>query len=228
MVMPALNEESSIGKVLDAIPRDLVSRIIVADNGSTDRTAEIAASKGAQVVSEPRRGYGYACLRALAEIGNSDVVVFLDADFSDYPEEMLALVGPILEDKADLVIGSRISGNREKNALPPHAVFGNHVAAFLIRILFGFRYTDLGPFRAIRYSSLQQLKMADQTWGWTVEMQIKAIRKHLRILEIPVSYRKRIGQSKISGTLLGSIKAATKIIAMILKHAIGSRNNVTL
>lgn len=218
VIIPALNEEGSIGAVLDHIPKDLAGDVIVVDNGSTDNTAAIASAKGARVFSEPRRGYGYACLRGIAELQSPDVVAFLDADFSDFPEEMTLLTEPILSDQADLVIGSRILGKREKNALPPHAAFGNHLASFLIRLFFGFRYTDLGPFRAIRYSSLRQLKMEDRTWGWTVEMQVKAVREHLRIREVPVSYRKRIGQSKISGTLIGSIKAGYKILWTILKY----------
>lgn len=220
VIIPALNEEGSIGSVLDTIPRDLVSDIIVVDNGSTDGTAAVAAFKGARVVSEPRRGYGFACLKGIAELQDPDIVVFLDADFSDYPEEMRLLVEPISADQADLVIGSRILGTREKNALAPHAAFGNRLSSLLISILFGHRYTDLGPFRAIRYLSLQQLQMQDQTWGWTVEMQVKAVRQSLRVCEVPVSYRKRIGKSKISGTILGSIKAGTKILWTILKYAV--------
>lgn len=219
VIIPALNEEGSIGAVLDHIPRDLVSDMIVVDNGSTDKTALIAAAKGARVFSEPRRGYGYACLKGIAELQNPEIVAFLDADYSDFPEEMNLVVEPIASGQADLVIGSRILGKREKNALPAHAAFGNHLASFLIRIFFGHRYTDLGPFRAIRYSSLQQLRMEDRTWGWTVEMQVKAVREKLRIREVPVSYRKRIGQSKISGTLAGSVKAGTKILWTILKYS---------
>lgn len=220
VIIPALNEERSIGSVLDAIPKDLVGDILVVDNGSSDNTASIASAKGARVFSEPRRGYGYACLKGIAELKNPDIVVFLDADFSDYPEEIALLVEPIVSDQADFVIGSRILGKREKNALPPHAAFGNHLAGFLIKLLFGHRYTDLGPFRAIRYSSLQQMEMEDRTWGWTVEMQVKAVRRSLRIREVPVSYRKRIGQSKISGTLIGSVKAGTKILWTIFKFAL--------
>jgi glycosyltransferase involved in cell wall biosynthesis len=218
VIIPVLNEEQSIGDVLDAIPKELKPDLIVVDNGSTDRTSEIARKHGAQVVSEPRRGYGYACLRGIQELDHQDVVVFLDGDFSDYPEEMRALIAPIGENQADLVIGSRSLGSHEKNALPAHSEFGNRIAGFLINSFFGHRYTDLGPFRAIRNASLQDLGMSDTTWGWTVEMQIKAIQKKLRVMEIPVSYRKRIGQSKISGTLLGSIKAGYKIIWTILKY----------
>gem|GEM_PF-65091 len=218
VIIPVLNEEQSIGAVLNDIPKDLVADVIVVDNGSTDHTPEIAHRHGARVVSEPRRGYGYACLRGIQELNRPDVVVFLDGDFSDYPEEMSALVEPILRDQADLVIGSRSLGKHDKDALPPHAAFGNRIAGVLINLLFGFRYSDLGPFRAIRYDALEKLRMVDQTWGWTVEMQIKAIKNGLRILEVPVSYRRRIGKSKITGTLVGSIKAGSKIIWTILKH----------
>jgi glycosyltransferase involved in cell wall biosynthesis len=218
VIIPALNEEDSIGRVLGDIPSGLTHEVIVVDNGSTDRTPEIAAGLGARVFFEKRRGYGHACLKGMEALDHPDVVVFLDADYSDHPEEMNDLVRPIVADEADLVIGSRVLGKREKNALPAHAQFGNRIASAMIRMFFGFRYSDLGPFRAIRYASLQQLAMVDRTWGWTVEMQIKAIRHQLRIREVPVSYRKRIGQSKISGTLLGSLKAGSKIIWTILKY----------
>jgi len=222
VIIPVLNEEQSIGAVLDEIPNELNADVIVVDNGSTDQTANIARDRGARVFSEPRRGYGFACLRGMREITDADIVVFLDGDHSDYPAEMRSLVDPIIAGKADLVIGSRAIGKRDKNALPPHAAFGNKIAGFLIHTLFGFRYTDLGPFRAIRYVALQRIGMVDQTWGWTVEMQIKAIQNNLRIVEIPVSYRKRIGESKISGTLSGSIKAGSKIIWTILKYRFAS------
>ncbi len=218
VIIPVLNEEQSIKSVLDQIPQDLVSHVIVVDNGSKDRTVEIAKDHGAHVVSESRRGYGFACLRGIQELRDPDAVVFLDGDFSDYPEEMRLLVDPIQKGEADLVIGSRSLGKHEKDALPAHAAFGNRLASSLIWWLFRFRYTDLGPFRAIRYEALQKLGMVDQTFGWTVEMQIKAVRKNLRIREVPVSYRKRIGESKISGTLSGSIKAGSKIIWTILKY----------
>ena len=188
------------------------------DNGSTDRTAEVAASLGARVVREARRGYGSACLRGIAEARAPDVVVFLDGDFSDYPEEMTGLLQPIQNEQADLVIGSRTLGKREKDALPAHARFGNRLASLLIRWFFGHRYTDLGPFRAIRYSSLMTLQMTDSNFGWTVEMQIKALGRGLRVQEVAVSYRKRIGQSKISGTIAGSVKAGMKIIWTIFKY----------
>ncbi len=218
VIIPVLNEESSIPHVLAAIPKDLVQEILVVDNGSSDRTADLASSMGARVISEPRRGYGYACLKGIEETRDPDIVVFLDGDFSDHPEEMPLLVEPIASGRVDLVIGSRALGARERNALPSHAQFGNRLAGMLIWRLFGFRYTDLGPFRAIRYASLMDLGMIDQTFGWTVEMQIKAVRHGLRILEVPVSYRRRIGTSKISGTVMGSLKAGTKIIWTILKY----------
>ncbi len=218
VIIPALNEEQSIAAVIREIPRDRIHEIIVVDNGSTDRTAEIAADHGCKVVHELRRGYGFACLKGIASLDQPDIVVFLDGDYSDFPSEMTFLTDPIELDQADLVIGSRSLGKSIKNAHPAHARFGNWLATTIIRMLFGYRYSDLGPFRAIRHSSLQLLEMQDQTWGWTVEMQIKAIRKGLRILEVPVSYRKRIGKSKISGTLAGSIKAGAKIISTILKY----------
>ena len=221
VIIPALNEEESIASVLRDIPRNIATEVLIVDNGSTDRTAEVASSLGVRVVSEPRRGYGVACLKGISELQNPDIVVFLDADFSDFPEEMNLLVQPIIANEADLVIGSRTLGNHEQDAHPPHARFGNWLAGTLIRWFFNFQYTDLGPFRAIRYSSLQTLQMKDRTWGWTVEMQIKAIRKKLRIREVPVSYRKRIGKSKISGTIIGSIKAGSKIIWTIFKYALG-------
>lgn len=220
VIIPVLNEEHSIGAVLSHIPQEYSQDVIVVDNGSTDRTAKIAAERGAHVVSEPVRGYGGACLRGISQIRNADIVVFLDGDFSDFPEEMPLLVEPIAQGHADMVIGSRALGRHEADALPSHAAFGNRLAGWLIWRLFGHRYSDLGPFRAIRYTSLQSLAMADRNYGWTVEMQVKAVRHRLRILEVPVSYRKRVGTSKISGTLLGSIKAGAKIIWTIFKYGI--------
>jgi glycosyltransferase involved in cell wall biosynthesis len=218
VLIPVLNEKESIGSVLQAIPKDLVDEVIVIDNGSTDGTGEIAAQQGARVVREPTRGYGKACLTGMEYLSDPEIVVFLDGDFSDYPEEMPLLIDPIVRKEADLVIGSRILGRREKDALPSHARFGNTLAGTLIFLFFRHRYTDLGPFRAIRYSSLKSLGMVDQNFGWTVEMQIKAIRERLKVLEVPVSYRKRIGTSKVSGTIIGSVKAGTKILWTIFKY----------
>lgn len=221
VVIPALNEEPSIGRVLDAIP-DWVDDVIVADNGSTDRTAAKARTHGARVVHEPRRGYGSACLKAMAALEDPDIVVFLDGDYSDYPQEMDRLVDPIIEDEADAVIGSRVLGNRERGALTPQARFGNSLSCVLIRLIWGVTFTDLGPFRAVKYSTLNALDMEDPDYGWTVEMQIKAARDRVRVVERPVSYRKRIGKSKVSGTVRGVIGAGTKILSTIFLAAAGS------
>ncbi|MFP6597750.1 MAG: TIGR04283 family arsenosugar biosynthesis glycosyltransferase [Candidatus Hydrogenedentota bacterium] len=218
VVIPVLNEAGSIANVLRDIP-DYVDEIIVADNGSTDDTVAIAEQCGANVVHEPRRGYGAACLRGIAALDEPDIVVFLDGDYSDHPDQMDALIQPILDDEVDMVIGSRKLGNAAKGALTPQARFGNQLACFLMRIFWGVRYTDLGPFRAIRYSSLQQLNMADTNYGWTVEMQIKAALHKLRTCEAHVDYRKRIGRSKVSGTLRGVIGAGTKILSTIFISA---------
>ncbi len=215
VVIPALNEERSIGRVLSAIPK-WVSQVVVADNGSTDRTAAVAKAAGPQVVSEPQRGYGAACLAGIAALDKPDIVVFLDGDFSDDPSEMSRLVAPVREGKADLVIGSRNLGECEPGALSVQQRFGNALACWLIRLFWGQRYTDLGPFRAIRFKALQQLEMDDRTYGWTVQMQLRAVRFGLSIMEVPVSYRRRVGDSKISGTVRGAICAGTKILSLIL------------
>jgi glycosyltransferase involved in cell wall biosynthesis len=217
-VIPAWNEAEAIALVLDALPRPLVRRIVVCDNGSTDGTAEIARAHGAIVVREPRRGYGAACLKALAALDADppDVVLFLDGDLSDDPAEAGRILEPILSGRADLVIGSRTLGSREPGALTPQARFGNWLATRLLRALYGVRFTDLGPFRAIRYRSLLGLGMRDRDFGWTVEMQIKAARAELRAAEVPTRYRRRIGRSKISGTLSGSVRAAIKILGTIV------------
>ena len=222
VIIPALNEERAIASVLRDLPRTSVQQLIVVDNGSTDRTGEIAAAFGATVVGEPKRGYGRACLAGMAALESPDIVVFLDGDYSDHPDELPQLVGPIAENRADLTIGSRVLGRRERGALTPQARLGNALATVLIRALFGVRFTDLGPFRAIGYRQLLQLEMADRDYGWTVEMQVKAARRRLRCLEIPVSYRRRIGVSKISGTAIGSIKAGYKILWTIFRHAVTS------
>ncbi|MEO1268698.1 MAG: glycosyltransferase family 2 protein [Myxococcota bacterium] len=221
VVIPALNEEQSIGLVLEDIPLERVRRVVVADNGSTDRTAAIARDHGAIVVAAMRRGYGSACLAALDYIrdtGPPDVVVFLDGDYSDFPEEMIDLLRPVERDGFDLVIGSRIRGGAETGALLPQARFGNMLACFLIRVLYGVQFTDLGPFRAIRWSALESLHMADPDFGWTVEMQIKAAKAGLRCTEIPVRYRKRVGVSKITGTVRGTVLAGHKILWTIAKQ----------
>lgn len=228
VLIPALNEEDSLPHVIAAIPKEFVTEVLVVNNGSQDRTADVARAAGARVVDEPKRGYGAACLRGLDELahrasGPPDIVVFLDGDFSDYPEELPALVQPILEDRADMVLGSRLLGKREKGAMPPQSLFGNKLACWLMRILFGARYTDLGPFRAIRWLALQKLGMRDRNFGWTVEMQIKAVRQGLRTLEVPVRYRCRIGTSKISGTIRGSIAAGYKILYLIAKYGLLER-----
>ena len=219
VIIPALNEEKAIGVVIDEIPRPLVGRVIVVDNGSSDRTAEVAREHGADVVREEQRGYGNACLRGMAELDGEEVVVFLDGDHSDFPEEIVDLVAPIEKGEADMVIGSRPLGNPERGALTPQQVFGNRVACAMIRILFRHRYTDLGPFRAIRAEALESLGMVDRTYGWTVEMQVKALRKGLRVREVPVRYRRRIGKSKVSGTVRGTLGAGYKIITTILRYA---------
>ncbi len=217
-VLPALNEEQALAQVLKELPRSLFASVIVADNGSTDRTAEVAHAGGAQVVSEPRRGYGRACLAALAALpAKIEIVVFLDADASDDPSEAVRLVEPILRGETDLVIGSRTRGHAQPGSLFPTQRLGNCLAVVLIWILFGHRYTDLGPFRAIRRSSLKQLAMSDPNFGWTAEMQVKALQHGLRVEEVPVSYRRRIGRSKISGTVRGATLAALKIAWTILR-----------
>ena len=213
LIVPALDEEPVIGQTLDRVPRALYREIIVADNGSRDRTAEIARACGATVVSEPERGYGAACLRAMAALPEEiEAVVFMDADASDDPAEAALLLDPIYQGRADLVIGSRTLGQAEKGALSPHQALGNALATWLIRVCYGHRYTDLGPFRAVRADALRRLGMRDRNYGWTIEMQIKALRHKLRVVEVPVSYRRRVGTSKISGNWRASVAAGAKII----------------
>ena len=219
VIIPALNEERAIGRVIADIPA-WVDRVVVADNGSTDRTADIARGAGAVVVAESEPGYGAACLAGLTAIADADIVVFLDGDYSDYPEEMTSLVDPIIARGADMVIGSRVLGVREAGALTPQQRFGNWLATRLIRLIWGTRYTDLGPFRAIRVSSLDRLAMRDRTYGWTVEMQIKAAMHAMAVSEVPVRYRRRIGVSKISGTIKGTIKAGWTILSIIGRFAL--------
>jgi len=216
VIIPAYNEEESLPKVLADIP-DFVDEVIVANNGSTDGTVKVAKKVGATVVNENERGYGAACLKAIENIQRTNffVVVFLDGDFSDFPEEMNRVVVPIVKNDFDLVIGSRMIGDREPGAMLPQAIFGNWLASFLIKLFWNYKYTDLGPFRAIKYSSLLRLNMQDRNFGWTVEMQIKAAKQKLKIKEVPVSYRKRIGKSKVTGTIKGTIKASVKILYLI-------------
>lgn len=223
VIIPVLNEEQSIGKVISSIPA-WVDDIIVADNGSTDTSAAIAEAHGARIVKEPRRGYGSACLAAIAALKSPDVVVFLDGDFSDSPEEMSSLVDPVVHEQVDFVIGSRVLGQQERGALTLQARFGNGLACHLMRCFWKVCYTDLGPFRAIRYSSLEKLGMRDRDYGWTVEMQIKAAAKKIRCWEVPVRYRRRIGKSKVSGTLRGVIGAGWKILYVIFRSALSFRS----
>lgn len=221
VVIPALNEELALPQVLREIPRPPVRRVVVADNGSTDATADVARAHGAEVVTEPERGYGAACLRALAHLSLNppDVVVFLDGDHSDHPAELPLLIDPISNHRADMVVGSRALGRREPGSLSPQQRVGNAIACHALRILYGARYTDLGPFRAIRWDTLQSLNMRDRNFGWTVEMQIKAARLDVRAMEVPVSYRARVGVSKVSGTLRGSVGAGVKILWLLGRYA---------
>ncbi len=219
VIIPALNEEESIGQVLNDIPGEIVEEVIVVDNGSNDNTVTVSKGLEANVMLEPLKGYGAACLKGISILKqDTDIVVFLDADYSDYPQDLHTVVKPIINDNADMVIGSRMSGERERGALLPQAIFGNKLATFLIRLFWGFKYTDLGPFRAIKYRDLLALNMIDKNFGWTVEMQIKALKKGLRIVEVPVRYRKRIGKSKITGTFSGTVRAGVKIIYTIFKY----------
>ncbi len=222
VVIPALNEANAIAEVIKAIPA-WVDQIVVADNGSEDETPEIARRHGAKVVYEPEGAYGAACLAGIAALEPCDVVVFVDGDYSDFPEQMDRLADPIALGKADLVIGSRPLGRCERGALTPQQRFGNWLACFLIKQFWGVQYTDLGPFRAIRADALRQIGMRDRAFGWTVEMQLRAIQENLRIEEVAVDYRARIGHSKISGTLRGTVLAGHAILGTIFKTAWRSR-----
>jgi glycosyltransferase involved in cell wall biosynthesis len=221
VIIPAFNEEKSITQVIGDIPA-LVRHVVVANNNSTDRTAEVAASAGAQVVFEAQKGYGKACLTAMDWIKQQevqpDILVFLDGDYSDYPQELELLIEPILRGKAELVIGSRSLGQREAGSMTIPQVFGNELATTLMRWMYGAKFSDLGPFRAIHWGKLIALGMVDQNFGWTIEMQIKAHQVGLRYQEVPVRYRKRIGVSKVSGTVKGVIGAGYKIIFTIFKY----------
>jgi hypothetical protein len=215
LIIPALDEELALATVLDELPRSWFAQVIVVDNGSRDATAAVARAGGARVIREPRRGYGRACLAGLAALdGAADLVVFMDADASDVPSEVPRLLEPILAGEADLVIGARRAA---PGALAWHQRWGNRLAVGLIRLLFGFRYTDLGPFRAIRRACLAELAMRDTNFGWTAEMQVKAVRRGLRVREVPVSYRPRLGRSKISGTVSGSLRAGIKIVWTVFR-----------
>ena len=222
VVIPAFNERDSLPLVLAEIPSDAVREVVVVDNASDDGTADAALAAGAVVVREPRRGYGSACLAGLEYLGRKSsppgIVVFLDADYSDHPDELPSVVAPIVEGRADLVIGSRVLGKRERGALLPQARIGNFVAARLMRWLYHVPVTDLGPFRAVRWDALQEIGMRDRDFGWTAEMQVKAAKKGLRVIEVPVSYRRRVGRSKITGTVNGTLRAAWKILYTILRH----------
>jgi len=222
VIIPAFNEENSVGKVVTDIPKTIVSDIIVVNNNSNDLTKTNAIAAGAIVVDEPTQGYGNACLRGMALVSEMniqpDIIVFIDADYSDYPEEIQKLLNPILMHNFDMVIGSRALGKREKGSMTPQQIFGNWLATSLLKFFYKVSYTDLGPFRAIKYQKLLDLKMIDKTYGWTVEMQLKAAKQKLKITEVPVTYRVRIGHSKVSGTLKGTVMAGYKIITTIFKY----------
>ena len=222
VIIPAFNEADSIGKVIIDIPSS-VEEIIVVNNGSTDETPQVAGKAGAIVLNEPRKGYGYACLKGMEYVASKehkpDIIVFLDGDYSDYPEELPMLVKPIVEDDMDLVIGARLKDGREGGSMTPQQVFGNWLATFLMKLFFRARFSDLGPFRAIRYEKLLQMNMEDKTYGWTVEMQLKALKHKMNYTEVPVRYRQRIGVSKVSGTLKGTILAGVKILGWIFKYS---------
>jgi len=222
VIIAALNEEPAIAKVIDSVPKNLVNEIVVVDNGSKDRTAEVASAAGARVVKEPIPGYGRAFRAGLRSISpRCEIVVFLDGDGSDCPEMMDRLVTPIIEGKADFVIGSRTQGHRERGSMNFHQVFAGYMIGFILRILYGVRSTDMGPFRAIRRDTLDRLNLREETYGWPLEMQMRAARAHVRTLEVPVDYRRRAGgHSKIAGTLRGSVLAATRILITLAHIAI--------
>ena len=221
IIIPAYNEEDSIGKVLQAIPMDWVRTVLVCNNNSTDNTATVAAENGATVLLQPQKGYGSACLKGIEYIKNQavkpDIVVFLDGDYSDHPEELPKVVTPIVEQNMDIVIGSRALGKMESGAMMPQQIFGNWLATSLIRFFYKYEFTDLGPFRAIKYDKLMEIEMQDPDFGWTVEMQVKAAKYKFKCAEVAVTYRKRIGVSKVSGTIRGTILAGHKILWTIFK-----------
>jgi glycosyltransferase involved in cell wall biosynthesis len=223
VIIPAYNEEDSIGKVIAEIP-SIVSEIIVVNNNSSDQTVAIAKNAGATVLDEVQKGYGYACLKGMQYIANQqekpEIIVFLDGDYSDCPEELTKITAPIIEENKDLVIGARVPELREKDAVTPQQIFGNWLACSLMKLFFKAKFTDLGPFRAIKYDKLLALNMCDKTYGWTVEMQLKALKNKYSYTEIPVHYKKRIGVSKVSGTIKGSIFAGIKILTWIFKYSL--------
>ena len=222
VIIPAYNEQDSIANVINDIPKN-VDEVIVISNNSTDNTEINAENAGATVLKEQRKGYGYACLKGLDYISKQktkpEIVVFLDGDYSDYPEQLTEVIAPILNDNIDFVIGSRVKELREAGSMTPQQVFGNWLATFLMKLFFGAKFTDLGPFRAIKYDKLLALKMEDKTYGWTVEMQLKALKQKLSYVEVPMKYRNRIGVSKVSGTVKGSIFAGIKILGWIFKYS---------
>jgi glycosyltransferase involved in cell wall biosynthesis len=218
VVIPALNEEQAIGEVVRAVPADRVYEVIVVDNGSTDDTARQASSAGARVIFESRSGYGFACLAGARAAAEADVIVFLDGDRSDDPRQLEVVVGPLLNNRADLVIGSRLRGALEKGAMPLHGRLGNRFIVFLLRLLYGVDITDIGSFRAIKAQSFSDLDMQQMTYGWPVEMVVKAARKGLRIKSVPINYRRRIGQSKVTGTIRGTLLATYYMFLVPLKY----------
>ena len=222
VIIPAYNEQDSIANVIKDIPK-IVDEIIVISNNSTDNTEKNAKNAGATVLSENRKGYGYACLKGMDYISNletkPDIIVFLDGDYSDYPEQLVELIAPIIKNDIDFVVGARVKKLREVGSMTPQQIFGNWLATFLMKLFFNAKFTDLGPFRAIKYSKLLALKMEDKTYGWTVEMQLKALKQKLTYTEIPMKYRNRIGVSKVSGTVKGSIFAGVKILGWIFKYS---------
>jgi glycosyltransferase involved in cell wall biosynthesis len=222
VIIPAFNEENSVAKVIHDIPKDIVSSILVVNNNSNDLTRVNALNAGAIVLDEPEQGYGNACLKGIGYVKElltePDIIVFIDADYSDYPEEIEQLIAPIINEEYDMVIGSRALGKRESGSMTPQQIFGNWLATTLIKLFYKVSYTDLGPFRAIRYAKLIEIDMKDKTYGWTVEMQLKAAKQKLKVTEIPVKYRVRIGHSKVSGTVKGTIGAGYKIITTIFKY----------
>jgi len=226
VIIPAFNEEKSIAKVIADIP-DFVEEIVVVNNNSTDQTALVAAKAGATVLTEKSKGYGYACLKGINYLSQKDktpdILVFLDGDFSDFPQELTKVIQPIKNNNADFIVGARVKELRESGSLTPQQVFGNWLACFLMKILYKSSFTDLGPFRAIRWSTLEKLQMSDKTYGWTIEMQLKVLRQKIAYQEVPVSYKKRIGVSKVSGTVKGTIFAGMKIMGWIFKHYLSKK-----